>query len=66
MLILTRQVGEKIAIGDNVAVTVLDVRQGQARLGVEAEKSVQVHREEVYMRINHSQPDNEESQDGAA
>lgn len=65
MLILTRKVGEKIAIGDKAILTVLNVRQEQVRLGVEAEKSQPVHREEVYKRIKKSQVGNEESRDGA-
>lgn len=47
MLILSRRVGESIVIGNNVRVTVLDVRGSQIRLGVDAPKDVQVDREEV-------------------
>ena len=51
MLILTRRVGEKVMIGDDVSVTVLRVKGNQVRLGVEAPKSVSVQREEIYHRI---------------
>jgi carbon storage regulator len=51
MLILTRRVGEILMIGDDVTVTVLEVRGNQIRLGVNAPKDVAVHREEVYARI---------------
>lgn len=51
MLVLTRNTGEKIMIGDDVEVTVLSVTGNQVRLGVEAPKDVPVHREEIYQRI---------------
>ena len=47
MLILTRRVGESLRIGDDVSVTVLGIKGSQVRLGVNAPKSVSVHREEV-------------------
>jgi carbon storage regulator len=51
MLVLTRKLGETIRIGDLVKVTVLEVRAGQVKLGIEAPSDVKVHREEVYSRI---------------
>jgi carbon storage regulator CsrA len=51
MLILTRRVGETIKIGDDVSITVLGVKGNQIRLGCVAPKSVSVHREEIYKRI---------------
>jgi carbon storage regulator len=51
MLILTRRVGEAVMIGDDVSITVLDVKGHQVRLGIDAPRSVAVHREEVYQRI---------------
>ena len=52
MLILTRKIGETLIIGDNeVKIMVLDVRGNQVRIGVKADKSIPVHREEIYQRI---------------
>ena len=51
MLVLTRKLGENIRIGDNVKITVLEVRSGQVKLGIEAPPEVKVHREEIYARI---------------
>jgi len=51
MLVLTRKLGENIRIGDNVKITVLEVRGAQVKLGIEAPPEVIVHREEIYERI---------------
>ncbi len=51
MLILTRRVGEKLIIDENVTVTVLGVKGNQIRIGIEAPRDVKVHREEIYDRI---------------
>lgn len=51
MLILTRRTGESLIIGDNVTITVLEVKGSQVRIGINAPKSVSVHREEVYKKI---------------
>ena len=58
MLILTRRVGESLRIGDEVSVTVLGIKGSQVRIGVNAPKSVSVHREEVYDRINEEKSKN--------
>jgi carbon storage regulator len=50
MLVLTRRVNERIVIGDDVTVTVLEVRGDQVRLGIEAPRDVKVFREEVLHR----------------
>lgn len=59
MLILTRRVGETLVIGDKVGVTVLGVKGNQVRIGVNAPKDVSVHREEIYERIRHGNPEAE-------
>jgi len=51
MLILTRRIGETLNVGDDVQVTVLGIHGKQVRIGVEAPKSIPVHREEIYKRI---------------
>jgi carbon storage regulator len=51
MLVLTRKSGESIVIGNDVVVTVLEVRSDQVRIGIAAPRSVQVHREEVYRQV---------------
>ena len=51
MLLLTRKVGEKLRIGDDVIVTVLGVRGGQIRIGIDAPRHVRVDREEIHQRI---------------
>jgi carbon storage regulator len=52
MLVLTRQVGEMIAIGDDIWIKVLDVRGGVVRFGIQAPKEVIIQRGEVLRRIN--------------
>ena len=51
MLILTRRVGEKLMIGDQVTLTVLGLHGRQVRLGIAAPKTIPVHRQEVFERI---------------
>lgn len=51
MLVLTRKVGEAIAIGDDIKIIVMQVRGKQVRLGIKASSATSVHREEVYQRI---------------
>lgn len=51
MLALTRKRGEAITIGTDIRIVVLQVKGGSVRLGVEAPRSIEVHRDEVYSRI---------------
>jgi carbon storage regulator len=55
MLILTRRVGESLMIGDEVRVTILAIKGQQVRVGVQAPKTIAVHRKEIYERIKRSQ-----------
>ncbi len=52
MLVLSRKVGEKILIGDNIAVTVVRVAQGIVRIGVDAPKSLSIVRDEIKERAD--------------
>jgi carbon storage regulator len=47
MLVLSRKLGEKIYIGDNVCITVVDIDRGKIRLGIEAPRDVKIFREEL-------------------
>jgi len=51
MLLLTRKLGENIRIGDDVKITIVEVKGNHVKLGIDAPPSVKVHREEVYERI---------------
>ncbi len=51
MLVLTRRRGEGVTIGPDIRVVVLSSQGGQVRLGIEAPKHVEVHRDEVHARI---------------
>jgi carbon storage regulator len=51
MLVLSRQRNESIVIGDNIIVTVVDIRGDKVRLGIEAPSEIPVHRKEVYEAI---------------
>jgi carbon storage regulator len=51
MLVLSRKKDEKIIIGDNITLMVIEIRGDKVRLGIDAPKDVSVHREEVYNAI---------------
>lgn len=51
MLVLSRQRNETIKIGDEISITVVDIRGDKVRIGIEAPKNVIVHRQEVYDEI---------------
>ena len=52
MLVLSRRADESLYIGDDIKITILDIRGGQVRIGMTAPDTIKVHREEVYQRIN--------------
>ncbi len=51
MLILTRKLGESIAIGDNIKISVLGIHGRQVRIGIDAPPEIIVHREEIYLKV---------------
>ena len=51
MLIQTRKLGERITIGDNIVITLLEIAGSQVKLGIEAPKGISIHRQEIYERI---------------
>ncbi len=59
MLVLTRSVGDRLIIGDDAEITlnVLDIRGNQVRIGINAPKTVPVHREEIYNKIKNADAD---------
>lgn len=51
MLVLSRYQNERVMIGENITITIVDIRGDKVRLGIEAPKDMPVHREEVYQQI---------------
>lgn len=51
MLVLTRKLNESIMVGDEVKITIVDVKGDQVKLGITAPRQIAVHREEVYREI---------------
>lgn len=51
MLVLTRKLGESVAIDDNIKIIVVQIKGKQVRLGIKAPKETKIHREEVYQAI---------------
>lgn len=57
MLVLTRRINERIVIGENIVVTVLEVHGDQVRIGIDAPREIKVFREEVLTRDQSATPD---------
>ncbi len=57
MLVLSCKIDEGIMIGDNIRVVVIDVINGKVKLGIQADKSIPVHRDKIYQDINHGRFD---------
>ncbi|WP_079527211.1 carbon storage regulator CsrA [Halobacillus hunanensis] len=51
MLVLNRKAGESIRIGDEIELKIVSVEGGQVKLGIDAPKHVEIHRQEVYAAI---------------
>jgi carbon storage regulator len=51
MLVLSRKLGERIVIGLNIKLTVVDIRGNKVRLAIDAPRDVSIHRQEIYQRI---------------
>ena len=51
MLVLTRRPGESIVVGENIIITVIEIKGGQVRIGIDAPREVDVYREEIYEQV---------------
>ncbi len=51
MLVLTRKIGESLAINENITITVLEIKGKTVRLGIEAPSDTKVFREEIFLKI---------------
>ena len=51
MLVLTRKVGEGIIIGDDIKISIVELKSGGVRIGIEAPRELKVHRQEVFEKI---------------
>lgn len=57
MLILSRKLGEKIMIGESIVLTVVSIDRGKIRVGIEAPRSVEIHRQEIYEKVHGTKPE---------
>lgn len=64
MLVLSRQKDESIIVGDDVQITIVDVRGDKVRLGITAPKSISVHRKEIYEAIQKEKVQNAAAKTG--
>ncbi|MCX5829439.1 MAG: carbon storage regulator CsrA [Deltaproteobacteria bacterium] len=62
MLILTRKLGEVIAVGDDIKIVILDIKGRHVRIGVEAPRQTKVYREELYQIITEQNQKSTQSQ----
>ena len=62
MLVLSRQKDESIVIGDDVEITIVDVRGDKVRLGINAPREISVHRKEVYEAIQREKAQKQEAE----
>lgn len=66
MLVLNRNIGESIHIGDDIRITVLGTNGNQTRIGINAPREIPVHREEIYYRNKFNQQAGEHATPGQA
>lgn len=62
MLVLSRKLNEKIFIGDNICITVVDIDRGKVRIGIEAPRDINIYREELMPLVQAAQSQTEEQQ----
>ena len=65
MLILTRRVGENVIVGDDIVISVIEVRGDAVRIGIKAPRSLSVHREEVWLELRNANAQAASSSDEA-
>jgi carbon storage regulator len=65
MLVLSRQKDESIMVGDEVEITIVDVRGDKVRLGISAPRSIAVHRKEVYEAIQREKEEQDQEQENS-
>ena len=51
MLVISRKNGQKIMINDNIVITIVEARNGQCKIAIDADKDVKIYREEIYYQI---------------
>ena len=51
MLVISRKNGQKIMINDNIVITIVECRNGQCKIAIDADKDVKIYREEIYYQI---------------
>lgn len=66
MLVFSRKRDEKFVIGDNIVVTIVDIRGDKVRIGVDAPNDIPVHRKEVYEAIQRANKEFKEQQSNAS
>jgi carbon storage regulator len=65
MLVLTRKVGERILVGDDIVITVLDSRGDGVRIGIDAPRGVKIQREEVVRAVREANVEAAQTSDDA-
>ena len=67
MLVLSRKLGEKIYIGENICITVVDIDRGKIRLGIEAPRDIPIYRQELLpLNQQHQQQQQQQKPDQPA